>query len=112
MDIQHFFRLFFQLAVDPTVDLPVVIDQAVLFQEVISILIFGHLAGVMVGFSVYFDCYLRFRRFQRKIDIAVPTVNIHAGVLNLQIFSLFWAERLTEQLNKQFFRTAVDTGCF
>lgn len=34
------------------------------------------------------------------------------GVLNLQIFGLFRAKSLTEQLNKQFFRTAVDTGCF
>ena len=38
----------FQLAVDPTVDLPVVIDQAVLLQEVIGILVFGHLARVVL----------------------------------------------------------------
>ena len=110
--ILDLFRLLFQLAVDPTVDFPVVIDQTVLLQEVISIFVFGHLARIVIGLAVYFDCNLRFRRFQRKINVTVPTVNIHARVLNLQIFSLFWAERLTEQLNKQFFRTAVDTGCF
>ncbi len=106
------FRLLFQLAVDPTVDLPVVIDQAVLFQEVISVFVFGHLAGVVVGLTVNLDCNFGFRRFQRKVDIAMPTIDVHAGVLDLQIFGLFRAKSLTEKLHKQLLRTAVDTGCF
>ena len=110
--ILDLFRLLFQLAVDPTVDFPVVIDQAVLLQEVIGILVFGHLARVVVGLTVNLDCNFGFGRFQRKVDIAMPSIDVHAGILDLQIFSLFWTERLTEQLNKQFFRTAVDTGCF
>ena len=55
------FRLLFQLAVDPTVYFPVVIDQAVLFQEVISVFIFGHLVGVMVGLAVYLNRNFSFR---------------------------------------------------
>ena len=90
---------------------PVVIDQAVLFQEVISVFIFGPLARVVVGLTVNLDCNFGFRRFQRKIDIAVPTIDVHAGVLDLQIFGLFRAKSLTEELHKQLLRTAVDTGC-
>ena len=110
--ILDLFRLLFQLAVDPTVYFPVVIDQAVLLQEVISVFIFGHLARVVVGLTVNLDCNFGFRRFQRKIDIAVPTIDVHAGVLDLQIFGFLRPKSLTEKLNKQFFRTAVDTGCF
>lgn len=110
--ILDLFRLLFQLAVDPTVYFPVVIDQAVLLQEVVRVFVFGHLAGVVVGLTVNLDCNFEFRRFQRKVDIAMPSIDVHAGVLNLQIFSLFWTERLTEQLYKQLLRTAVDTGCF
>jgi len=106
------FRLLFQLAVDPTVDLPVVIDQAVLFQEVISVFIFGHLARVVVGLTVNLDCNFGFRRFQRKIDIAVPTIDVHAGVLDLQIFGFLRPKSLTEKLYKQLLCTAIDTGCF
>ena len=83
-----------------------------MLQEVISVLVFRHFARIMVGFSVYFDCNLRFRRFQRKVDIAVPTIDVHAGVLDLQIFGLFRAKSLTEKLHKQLLRTAVDTDCF
>ena len=55
------FRLLFQLAVDPTVYFPVVIDQAVLLQEVIGILVLGHLARVVVGLTVNLDCNFGFR---------------------------------------------------
>lgn len=82
-----------------------------LFQEVISVFVFGHLAGVVVGLAVNFDCDFGLRRFQRKVDIAVPTIDVHAGVLDLQIFGLFWAKSLTEKLYKQLLCTAVDTGC-
>lgn len=83
-----------------------------LFQEVISVFVFGHLARVVVGLTVNLDCNFGFRRFQRKVDIAVPTIDVHAGVLDLQIFGLFWAKSLTEKLYKQLLCTAVDTGCF
>ena len=63
-----------------------------LFQEVISVFVFGHLVGVVVGLAVNFDCDFGLRRFQRKVDIAVPTIDVHAGVLDLQIFGLFWAK--------------------
>ena len=110
--ILNLFRLFFKLAVNPTIYFPVVIDQTVLLQEIIRILVLRHLAWVMVGFAVYLNRNFGFRRFQRKIDITVPTINVHAGVLNLQIFGLFRAKSLTEQLHKQLLRTAVDTGRF
>ena len=106
------FRLLFQLAVDPTVYFPIVIDQAVLLQEVIGILVFGYLARVVVGLTVNLDCNFGFRRFQRKIDITVPPTDVHAGVLNLQIFGFFRAKSLTEKLYKQLLCTAIDTGCF
>ena len=106
------FRLLFQLAVDSTVYFPVVIDQAVLLQEVISIFIFGHLARVVVSLTVNLDCNFGFRRFQRKIDIAVPTIDVHAGVLDLQIFGFLRPKSLTEKLYKQLLCTAIDTGCF
>ena len=106
------FRLLFQLAVDPTVYFPVVIDQAVLFQEVISVFVFGHLARVVVGLTVNLDCNFGFRRFQRKVDIAMPSIDVHAGVLDLQIFGFLRPKSLTEELHKQLLRTAVDTGCF
>ena len=110
--VLYLFRLLFQLAVDPAIYFPVVIDQAVLFQEVISVFVFGHLAGVVVGLTINLDCNFGFRRFQRKVDIAMPTIDVHAGVLDLQIFGLFRAKSLTEKLHKQLLRTAVDTGCF
>lgn len=106
------FRLLFQLAVDPTVDFPVVINQAVLFQEVISVFVFGHLAGVVVGLTVNLDCNFGFRRFQRKVDISMPSIDVHAGVLDRQIFGFLRSKSLTEELHKQFLRTAVDAGCF
>ena len=59
--ILDLFRLLFQLAVDPTVDFPVIIDQAVLLQEVVSVFVFGHLAGVVVGLTVNLDCNFGFR---------------------------------------------------
>ena len=59
--ILDLFRLLFQLAVDPTVDFPVIIDQAVLLQEVVSVFVFGHLARVVVGLAVNFDCDFGFR---------------------------------------------------
>ena len=110
--ILDLFRLLFQLAVDPTVYFPVVIDQAVLLQEVISVFIFGHLARVVVGLTVNLDCNFGFRRFQCKVDVPMPTIDINTRILNLQIFCFFRTERFTEQLNKQFFRSAIDTGCF
>ena len=110
--ILDLFRLLFQLAVDPTVYFPVVIDQAVLFQEVISVFVFGHLAGVVVGLTVNLDCNFGFRRFQRKVDIAMPSIDVHAGVLDLQIFGFLRSKSLTEELHKQLLRTAVDAGCF
>ena len=66
--ILDLFRLLFQLAVDPTVDFPVIIDQTVLLQKIISVFIFGHLAGVVVGLAVNLDCNFGFGRFQRKVD--------------------------------------------
>ena len=95
------FRLLFQLAVDPTVDFPVIIDQAVLLQKVISVFVFGHLAGVVVGLTVNLDCNFGFRRFQRKVDIAMPSIDVHAGVLDLQIFGFLRSKNLTEELHKQ-----------
>ena len=83
-----------------------------LFQEVISVFIFGHLAGVVVGLTFNFDCDFGLRRFQRKVDIAVPTIDVHAGLLDLQIFGFLRSKSLTEQLYKQLLCTAVDTGCF
>ena len=79
--ILNLFRLLFQLAVDPTVDFPVVIDQTVLLQKVVSVFVLGHLAGVVVGLTVDLGCNFGFRRFQRKVDIAAPTTDVHAGVL-------------------------------
>ena len=95
------FRLLFQLAVDPTVDFPVIIDQAVLLQKVISVFVFGHLAGVVVGLTVNLDCNFGFRRFQRKVDIAMPSIDVHAEVLDLQIFGFLRSKSLTEELHKQ-----------
>ena len=110
--ILDLFRLLFQLTVNPAVNLPVIINQTVLLQKVICILVLGNLTWVVVSFSVYLDCNFGFRRFQRKVDVAMPTIDINTRILNLQIFCFLRAECFTEQLNKQFFRTAIDAGCF
>ena len=110
--ILDLFRLLFQLAVDPTVDFPVIIDQTVLLQKIISVFIFGHLAGVVVGLAVNLDCNFGFGRFQRKVDITVPPIDVHAGVLNLQIFGFLRSKSLAKKLHKQLLCTAVDAGCF
>ena len=104
--ILDLFRLLFQLAVDSTIDLPVVIDQAVLLQKVISVFVFGHLAGVVVGLAVNLNCNFGFGRFQRKVDIAVPTINVHAGVLDLQI-SVFSGPKA----HRRAAQTAPPHGC-
>ena len=110
--ILNLFRLLFKLAINPSVYFPVVVNQAILLQEVIRILVLRHLAWVMVGFAVYLNRNFGFRRFQRKVDIAMPSIDVHAGVLDLQIFGFLRSKSLTEKLYKQLLCTAVDTGCF
>ncbi|KJR47147.1 hypothetical protein UF75_2444 [Desulfosporosinus sp. I2] len=46
-----------QLIVNPAVNLPVLIDQAILLGEIVVIFVRGNLIGIVVGFPVNFDRY-------------------------------------------------------
>lgn len=51
------FRVVLQLIVNPAVNLPVLIDQAILLGEIVVIFVRGNLIGIVVGFPVNFDRY-------------------------------------------------------
>src|SRR5665648_526626 len=78
-------RILLQLIVNPSVDLPVLINEAILFGVIIIVFIGGDLIGVVIGFPIDFYRYFRVFTFQSKVDGAPIAINISEGILEKKI---------------------------